>query len=166
MNPPTSITTRAFQLANGIEATGVIDQATYDVLFGENAVYNPNPTSTEATTAVPSGPVQLPSVASASDLIITNEINQSYTDTASQVVTKTNKVTEKALSNSSSVIPTVSTAQVKRTANIWLWFVLVAVILGATAFVFFIRDKKTTRYEKYKTKKRRYVTKAELSGRW
>lgn len=157
-----------FQLVNDLEATGVVDQATYDLLFSGNAVYNPNPVtdSQSATTAVESGPVQLLSTVSPSELIITNEINRKYTDTASEVVTKTNKVTEKALSKSSSVIPTVATAQVKRTANIWLWLSLVAAILGAISFVFFMRDKKANRYTRYCAKKKRHMAKADVNARW
>lgn len=157
-----------FQLANDLEATGVVDEATYDLLFSGNAVYNPTPAtdSQSATTAVESGPVQLPSTVSPSQLIITNEVNQKYTDTASEVVTKTNKVTEKALSKSSSVIPTVATAQVKRTANVWLWLSLVAAILGAIAFVFFMRDKKANRYARYCAKKKRHMAKADVNARW
>ena len=77
-----------------------------------------------------------------------------------------NKVTEKALSKSSSVIPTVATAQVKRTANVWLWLSLVAAILGAIAFVFFMRDKKANRYARYCAKKKRHMAKADVNARW
>ena len=163
-----------FQLANGLEATGVVDEETYNLLFSEEAVVNPNPTEEEtqpeeeptATVAV-SGPVQMPITTSPSELIISNEQNQAYTDTATEVVKKTNRITEKALSNASSVIPSATTAQVKRSANIWLWFVLVAVIFGALATVFMLRDRKANRYARYSTKKKKHAGfKAESETRW
>ena len=160
-----------FQLANGLEATGIIDEATYKLLFSADAVVNPNPTEStdeqSATVAVEAGPVQMPLTTSPSELIIVNEQNQSYTDTATDVVKKTNKVTKKALSNSSSVIPSAATAEVKRTANIWLWFVLVAVILGALAVVFMLRDRKSNRYARYCAKKKKQASfKSEVNTRW
>lgn len=161
-----------FQLANGLEATGVIDEETYKLLFSADAVVNPNPTqeSTDeqtATNAAESGPVQMPLTTSPSELIVVNEQNQNYTDTATDVVKKTNKVTKKALSNSSSVIPSAATAEVKRTASVWLWFVLVAVILGALAAVFMLRDRKSNRYAKYCSKKKKQTSfKADVKTRW
>ncbi len=158
-----------FQLANGLEATGIVDKATYDVLFGENAVVNPNPTvveETESTTALPSGPVQMPITTNPSELIITNEQNQTYTDTASEVVKKTNTVTKRVLSKSSSVIPAARKAEVKRTANVWLWFVLVAVILGALATVVLIRDRKATGHARHTSRGRKNTFKAEVNTRW
>ena len=164
-------TVKNFQLANGIEATGVVDEETYKLLFSADAVSNPNPSeetqAQSATTAVESGPVQMPLTTSPSELIITNEQNQTYTDTATDVVKKTNKVTKKALSNASAVIPSAATAQVKRTANIWLWFVLVAVIFGALAAVFMLRDRKSNRYTRYCAKKKKHANfKSEVNTRW
>lgn len=157
----------AFQLANGIEATGVVDEATYSLMFSDSAVANPNPvTENPGNVQETTGPVQLPSTVSPSALILTNEQNQTYADTASDVVIKTNKVTQKALSKSSSVAPAVTTAKVKRTANIWIWFVLVAIILGVVAFVFFMRDRKGGRYARYCAKKKKTTPKAEWNSRW
>lgn len=161
-----------FQLANGLDATGVIDEETYKLLFSADAVVNPNPTqeSTDeqtATNAAEAGPVQMPLTTSPSELIVVNEQNQNYTDTATDVVKKTNKVTKKALSKSSSVIPSATTAEVKRTASVWLWFVLVAVILGALAAVFMLRDRKSNRYAKYCAKKKKQTSfKADVNARW
>lgn len=158
-----------FQLANGLPATGIVDKATYDVLFGENAVANPNPAVIEETTVatqLESGPVQMPVTTNPSDLIIANEQNQTYTDTASEVVKKTNSVTKKALSKSSSVIPAARTAEVKRTANVWLWFVLVAVILAALATVVLVRDRKSAKCARYTSRKRKSTFKAEVNTRW
>lgn len=160
----TETAVKAFQTANNIDATGVVDEATYNALFSENAVANPNPVTNDVQST--SGPVQLPSTVSPSALIISNQQNQNYADTASDIVVKTNKVTQKVLSKSSSVIPSVTTAQVKRTATVWVWFVLVAVILGVTALVFFLRDHKSKRYARYCEKKKKTTPKSEWNARW
>ena len=120
--------------------------------------------ATEATTQP--GPIQMPVTTTPADLIVANEQNQTYTDNASQVVKKTNTVTKRVLSKSSSVIPSATTAQVKRTANIWLWFVLVAVIMGALAGVYFLRDKKARRYARYTARKKKRMAKADVNTRW
>lgn len=159
-----------FQLANNLTVTGVVDEETYALLFSGDAIENPNPIVTldnsEATVA-DEGPAQLPLTTDISEYIIANEQNQTYADTACQVAEKTNKVTKKALSKSAAVIPAATTAEVKRTASVWLWFVLVAVILGALAIVFFVRDRKTTRYARYAAKKKKRAAKAaDYSSRW
>ena len=161
---------KAFQTQNGLEATGILDDATYALLFSDKAVANPTPVvnveeQQEAAVSAGSGPSQVSSFAP-STLIVSNETNQSYANTASDVADKTNKVSNQALASSSSVVPSFA-AQVKRTANIWIWFVLVAVILGAIAFVMLKRDKKKTRYQKYVDKKKKAPsTRAQLSARW
>ena len=125
------------------------------------------PENTEATEATTQpGPIQMPVTTTPADLIVANEQNQTYTDNASQVVKKTNTVTKRVLSKSSSVIPSATTAQVKRTANIWLWFVLVAVIMGALAGVYFLRDKKARRYARYTARKKKRMAKADVNARW
>ena len=134
-----------------------------------NPAYVPEAT-TEATEATEDttqpGPIQMPVTTAPTDLIVTNQQNQTYTDTASQVVKKTNTVTKRALSKSSSVIPSATTAQVKRTANIWIWFVLVAVIMGSLAGVYFLRDKKARRYARYTARKKKRMAKADVNTRW
>lgn len=174
---------KAFQTENGLDATGVVDDETHYMLFYyEGAVANTEAVeetetvekATDATIAtvnpetLEGGPVQLPEASNASGYIITNEQNQSYTDKASEVAEMTNKVTKRALSKSAAVIPSATTAEVKRTANIWLWFVLVAVILAALSVIFFIRDRKTnTRYARYAAKKKKRLEKASVSSaRW
>lgn len=160
-----------FQLANGLEATGIVDEDTYKLLFSDNATENPDKAeeATEASTEVAEtkGPAELPSTTS-SAYIIANQQNQMYADTASEVVTKTNTVTKKALSNSSSVIPAATKSEVKRTASVGLWFALVAVILGGLAIAFFVRDRKTnTRYARYAAKKKKSASKVSKSAaRW
>ncbi len=163
---------KAFQLQNGLEATGVIDEATYALLFSEDAVANPTPVvnvdeQQDAAVSAGSGPSQVTSGSLApASLILSNETNQSYANTASNVAEKTNKVTKQALASSASIIPSFA-AQVKRSANIWIWFVLVAFILGAVAFVMLKRDKKQhTRYQKYVEKKKKMSTRAQLNSKW
>lgn len=159
---------KAFQKANGLEETGVVDKATYELLNSDKAVFNPHlNVSTPDTATAESGPSQLLS-GNVSDYIMTNATNQSYADTASEVASKTKTITNQALSKSSSVIPSATTAEAKKTASVWMWFVLVAVILGALAVTFYIRDYKETRYARYlERKKKSSVPKAtQASSRW
>ena len=98
---------KAFQAQNGLEATGILDDATYALLFSENAVANPTPVvnieeQQEAAVSAGSGPSQVSSY-TPSSLIVSNETNQSYANNASKVADKTNKVTNQALASSSSV---------------------------------------------------------------
>ena len=161
---------KAFQAQNGLEVTGILDDATYALLFSENAVANPTPVvnieeQQEAAVSAGSGPSQVSSY-TPSSLIVSKETNQSYANNASKVADKTNKVTNQALASSSSVVPSFA-AQVKRTANIWIWFVLVAVILGAIAFVMLKRGKKKNRYQRYLAKKKKAPsTRAQLTAKW
>lgn len=162
----TSEAVKAFQLANNLEATGVVDEDTFNLILSQVAPEASVEATEDVTAQETTGPVKLPSTVSPSALILTNEQNQTYADTASEVVIKTNKVTQKALSKSTSVAPAVTTANVKRTANIWIWFVLVAVILGVTSFVFFMRDRKGNRYARYCAKKKKTTPKSEWNSRW
>lgn len=132
-----------FQLANNLVVTGVVDEETLALLYGENAVENPNPTVYEEEAADETEPYvsQLTAEAGITEYIGATEQNQTYADTAVELTVKTNKVTNKALAKSSSLIPSATKAEVKRTANIWLWFVLVAAVFSTLAIVFAVRDK-------------------------
>ena len=156
-----------FQLANNLVVTGIVDEETLALLYNEDAIENPNPTvyedATEATEAYTSA---ISSDATISEYIGATEKNQSYADTAVELTTKTNKVTKKALSKSSSLIPAATKAEVKRTANIWIWFVLVVTVFSTLAIVFILRDKKTTRYARYVSKKKKLEAKVNFSERW
>lgn len=150
-----------FQLANGLYATGIVDEETLALLNSTDAIKNPYAQADEETPDVQSSTIQVPS-ATIPEYTVTSEQNQTYADTASKVVTKTNAVTQKVLSNSPSVVTAATTAQVKRTASVGLWFALVAIILAGLATVFFIRDKKeNTRYARYAQKKSRRLAQAE-----
>ncbi len=151
-----------FQLANELEVTGIVDKVTYELLFSDKAVINSfvNDDSDNSTT-------DMPTAAAMSEYNVINTKNQSFADTASEVVVKANKVTKKALAKSTAVIPAATTAEVKRTANVWLWFVLVAAIFGGIAVAFLVKEKKVTRYARYTANKKKNAGKvSEISSRW
>lgn len=163
---------KAFQTQNGLEATGILDSETYALLFSAEAAANPAPVvnvdeQQEAAVSAGSGPSPITSGdLTPASLIVSNDTNQTYANTATNVADKTNKVTEQALASSASVIPSFA-AQVKRTANIWIWFVLVAVILGVVAFVMLKRDRKQhNRYQRYLEKKQKNSMRAQLNTKW
>ena len=157
-----------FQNQNSLDSTGVVNEKTYNVLFSDSAVASPEPevVSGEQSPAVSAAPVEMPSSASASEFILTNSKNQNYADTAASIVAKSVKSADKALAKSDAASTPTLTAAVQRSANVGLWFVLVAVILGAIAFVFFLRDRKLSRYSRYVARKKKRVTKADLNARW
>ena len=163
-----------FQLANNFEANGIVDAELYEVIFGETALENPHSTEISIeenvvfSITIPDGPVEMPSTTNPSKYIVANEKNQSYADTASDVVAKANKSANKALANSTSAVVAAKKADVQRTANAGLWFAVVAVILGTLSAIFFARDRKAGRYQRYcaRKKKRANSFKAEANTRW
>lgn len=163
-----------FQLINDIEATGIVDENTYNVLFSDNAVKNTitAPTGNDSTgstdSTVEAGPYVMPASVEAADYIISNDTNKTYTDTAVKVVKKTNTVTKKALSNSASKITSpVIAAQVSRNANVWLWFALVGMVLASLSTVLYLKNRKSSRYSRYSAKKRKKAEKTvQTSSRW
>lgn len=169
----TSQAIAAFQAANGLEVTGELDEATYNALLSEDAVKGDTPlayidsyTKTNSGETA-TGPSQILGGSIApSSLILSNEINSDYADKASDVVKKTNKVTADALAKSGSAIPMFSIAEVKRTASVWIWFVLTAAVLGAVSFILLKKNKKQSRYERYAAKRKRNSTRAQLNARW
>lgn len=163
-----------FQLVNNFEATGIIDLELHEWLFSENAIENPDgeQISTEENVVfsitIPDGPIEMPSTTNTSKYIVANEKNEGYANTASAVVAKTNKSANKALANSTSAVVAARKADVQRTANVGLWFAVVALILGTLSAVFFVRDRKAGRYQRYcaRKKKRANSFKAEANTRW
>lgn len=143
-----------FQLANNLWATGVVNQSTYDTLFGEDSVAVAL-TVDETESSVETGPFVMPESIDASQYIIENSTNQSYADTAVEVVKKTNKVTKKALSNSAAVLPKAISAEAQRNMNVGLWFGVIAVILAVIGGAFLLRERKSVKFEKSSKKKRR-----------
>ena len=169
----------SFQLCNDLEITGEINEATLNALNSDDAVMNPTAMATFATTneddvvAGPSpideSPLTVNTYAATSDEPLavfgstsgnSGSGNGSSTENTT-VVDKTNSATEKALKDSASIIPDARTAQVKRSANVWIWLVLTAVIIGAVSFILLFRDRKKTR-----TAKKKPSTKAQLNTRW
>ena len=157
---------KTFQFLNGLDVTGELDEATAALLFSEDAVANPNPEAEKdeqsaAMIAVPekseAQPVAKAPVQSANDSV-------SEADKAAAAVGTANKTTENALSKSTAAISAATAAKVKRSANIGLWFVLVAVILGVTAVVFIVVDRKRNRVAH--AGRKRKSTRAQLKERW
>ena len=186
-----------FQTANGLEATGVVDSATYEKLFSDDAVSYTAPTeaveeetvaeepATEADAEEPATEepaVEEPAAQEVANVVepaqdnasdnntVSNSTssvsslvtNSEYAASASKSVANANEVTEQALEKSANITPSANTAEVKRTANIWLWLVLVAVILGVVAFILLMHSRKHSKVGK----KKRTSTKAQLTSRW
>ncbi len=190
---------KSFQLANGLEATGIVDEATYALLFSDEAVkFTAEETATEPVVeetepvveetepvveeaaeevveteepepqaavvySAPAGPVQDKSYTAQN---AKSNSDSDYAGNASNVASKTNKVAENALADSSANVQPSFVAQVKRTANVWIWFVIVALILGVVTFIVIKRDKKKqSRYQKYASKKKGSI-RAQLDSKW
>lgn len=164
----TAQTVANFQNQNSLDSTGIVDEKTYNALFSDKAVANPDTevVSGEVSPAVSAAPIEMPSSTGASQFILSNEKNQNYSDTASSVAVQSVKSADRALAKSKAATTPTLVAAVQRSANVGLWFALVAVILGAIAFVFFLRDRKLSRYSRYVARKKKRVTKDELNTRW
>lgn len=164
----TAQTVANFQNQNSLDSTGIVDEKTYNALFSDKAVANPDTevVSGEVSPAVSAAPIEMPSSTGASQFILSNEKNQNYSDTASSVAVQSVKSADRALAKSKAATTPTLVAAVQRSANVGLWFALVAVILGATAFVFFLRDRKLSRYSRYVARKKKRATKDELNARW
>ena len=164
----TAQTVANFQNQNSLDSTGIVDEKTYNALFSDKAVANPDTevVSGEVSPAVSAAPIEMPSSTGASQFILSNEKNQNYSDTASSVAVKSVKSADRALAKSKAATTPTLVAAVQRSANVGLWFALVAVILGAIAFVFFLRDRKLSRYSRYVARKKKRATKDELNTRW
>ena len=89
--------------------------------------------------------------------------NSEYAAAASKNAAQANEVTARALEKSSSIVPSSQTAEVKRTANIWVWMFLAAAVLGVVAFVFFMVSRKHGKKSKVAKKT---STRAQLNSRW
>ena len=120
-------------------------------------------TETEPATeaAAPMGPVLPQTLPTAPATVNNSAADGDYAANASNVAAKTNKVAENALADSSANVSSSFVAQVKRTANIWIWFVLVALILGVVTFFVLKRDRKR---QKYASKKK--SVRAQLNSKW
>lgn len=164
----------AFQLNNGLEVTGELDEATFALLESGEAAANPTPVYDEEEAEEVAEPTPMTSelsggfsAATASEAVApvqnTTSAGESATNSAKSAGA-TNRAAEKALQNSASIIPDAQTAQVKRSANIWLWLVLTIIIISAVSLIFL---RKTTVKKKDKfSKKNKTNTRAQLNTRW
>ena len=167
----------SFQLCNDLEITGEMNEETYNTLNSETAVMNPTAVATFATvndedevggpSPIDNSPIAVSNSAATSDepvavfSSISGNTGSGSSSESNKVVDKTNSATEKALKDSASIIPDARTAQVKRSANIWIWLVLTAVVIGSVSFILLRRDRKKTRTTKKKTS-----AKPQLNTRW
>ena len=146
----------SFQIANSLEATGIVNEATYTAIFDEKAI-----ASIEKATVAPTQAATIPA-----QKIIEKIQNQTYAETAVEVVSKTNKVTKKALSNSASVLPRAISASTSRKLNVGVWFAVVTVILAVIGGIFLLRDRKTDKRRHAKPAKARAYVKTESGIRY
>lgn len=132
----------AFQLANNLEATGIVDQDTYQAMFSATALSSNG--SALASTVSYTGPYAMPQVGS-SQFVLQNTQNQDYTHSAAVVAQAANKVTKAALSNTSANTPAIISAVVKRNLNVGLWFVVVLALLSIFGGVYIIKNIKASK---------------------
>ena len=162
---------KAFQLCNGLDVTGQMDEATVAAMNSDDVVYNPNVLS--VLNEEVAGPVYAaadsddsvaaPATADSASAFAAGNSNGNGSGNAlassSNTVDKTNKAADKALQGAASAVPEGQTAQIKRAANIWIWLVLTIIVISAVALIFL---RKTTR----KPRTAKMSTKAALNTRW
>lgn len=144
----------AFQLANNLEATGIVDQTTYQSMFSATALSN-NGYALSASVGY-TGPYAVPQSGS-TQFVLQNTQNQNYTHSAAVVASATNKVTKKALSNTSAGTPVFFTAAVKRNLNVGLWFTVILGLLSVFAGAFIIKNIKTSKKARRARTKKSYT---------
>lgn len=135
-----------FQTVNGLEATGVVDETTLDLLFSENAVANtveeqeeyeePTEPETEPATEAPKKVEKAPSI---------SEIAGDNLEVAQKVVVKTNRLTKNALKNYDKEAVDV-TANTHNNAGFLVWMFVVLGIAAAVSGVMFIMSKRNAAY--------------------
>ena len=169
---------KAFQLCNGLEVTGKMDEATVAAMNSEDVVSNPNvlsllseeaaaapetseTTGDETVTEDAAAPATADSAYafSGSNGSAGNANNANKLAESSNTVDKNNKAADKALQNAASVVPDAQSAQVKRAANIWIWLVLTIIVLGAVSLIFLRKTRRKPRTAKQ-------AAKAQLKSRW
>ncbi len=221
-----------FQLANGLDPTGIVDAKTFEILFSDDAIESVTPAGDEETgeptgaseeTGEPTGtseeteeptgaseetgdaeetgadkeigavgaaeeepaeePEDIQYVAPAEEHAAAVEVtqptspvtsivsnnnskaadnknaNSKYADTASKTAAKANQVTAKALEKSAANNAGAQTADVKGVANLWLWLLVAAAILGIAAVVILVVSKK-------QAKAKESSTRSKLNSRW
>ncbi|MBR1483203.1 MAG: peptidoglycan-binding protein [Ruminococcus sp.] len=175
---------KSFQLCNSLEVTGVLDEETFALLNSEDAIANPilADSFVEETVAAEepapveeeevyveeeddsvAEPVAAPATVDSALVTVNNTPTQSSA-ASSNSAAQTNKAANKALQNAASILPgTQQQAQVKRTANIWLWLVLTVIIISAVSLIFL---RKASTKKTGKSGKSKADTRAQLNGRW
>ena len=154
----------AFQLANNLEATGIVDQETYQAMFSATALSNNGYALT--TAADYSGPYVMPATGS-SQFILQNTQNQDYAHSAAVVASAANKVTKKALSSTSADTPTLISAVVKRNLNVGLWFMVVLALISVFGGAFIIKRMKTAKKaRRARARSRKSYTRVKTEARY
>lgn len=142
----------AFQNANGLEATGEVDEETYVLLFSDNAVENPNPPepteetqpetteSSDASTEFPQTVTPFTETPVYTTDIAT--IAGAEAQAAQDVVMKTNKVANKALTYINAEAETINMAVAQQNnKNFMLWLLLVGGIVAIAGALTFTLNK-------------------------
>ena len=136
-----------FQTVNGLEATGVVDEYTYELLFSENAVANTieqEETYEDETESVE------PETESATEKVeekskTITEIAGDNLAVAQKVVVKTNRLTRNALKSYDDKTVDVS-ANGKDNAGFLVWMFVVLGIAAAVTGVMFLMSKRNASY--------------------
>ena len=152
----------AFQIANGLEATGEVDEETYALLFSDEALENPNPQEpTEEPTEISTSGTELPQTVNpfTETPVYSTDINTlagEEAQAAQDVVMKTNKVANKALTyidDAETAVISMAVAQ-QNNKNFMLWLLLVGGIV-AIASALTITLNKGKKYQGAHVKVRR-----------
>lgn len=151
----------SFQNANGLDATGVVDEVTYEVLFssralenpdadesGRNIVYNPNATepetypATETTTEAPAEAETTPTGITPTE--------------SSEIVLKSVQLASKALEGVN-LDGTETSSSSKGNGSFIVWLIVMAAFMTAAFWIVFSTEKKKkkARYERIKARANR-----------
>lgn len=154
----------AFQLANNLEATGIVDQETYQLMFSATALSNNGYALT--VSAGYTGPYVMPATGS-TQFVLQNTQNQDYAHSAAVVASAANKVTKKALSNTSANTSTIISAAVKRNLNVGLWFLVVLALISVFGGAFIIKKMKATKKaRRARARSRKAYTRVKTEARY
>ncbi len=151
---------KSFQAANGIDATGIIDQASYDLIFSDSAVKNTVAAEDNAeaeapqTTAVPAVPVASANTPKEAKQGLTANTKNAAGTTSNNAVTNTGSTPNTEIEKKTTELSAKSVSAVtdsplfKRGANatnfqfiIWL-VIMIGVMLIAFTVVYAIEKKK------------------------
>lgn len=137
-----------FQTVNELEATGVVDEYTYEILFSENAVANTVEEETEEVEEEPveeTEPETQPATQKVEKPKSISEIAGGNLAVAQKVVVKTNRLTKNALKSYDDDAVNVS-ANGKNNAGFLVWMLVVLAIAAAVSGVLFIMSRRNAAY--------------------